>query len=155
MDFRLLEKPYTAIWKRVLLARMVALVWVVFFLNFVAVKLFLYSLVWWFDMPMHFLGGMFLAILSVWLCLRSALSAEIRKHGYFLLIIGFSVLCIGIFWELFELGTNIFITFDRINIRDTASDLFFDLSGGMIGIAYALRKMPRPAVFVENKNTAV
>ncbi len=144
--------PIAQQWKRILLPRAVGMVWVIFFFNFVAGKFFLYSLIWWFDMPMHFLGGVFLALLGVLLFLRFDLVSRFKTGGRFLLLIGVFVLCVGIVWELFEIGMNIFITFDHLNVFDTVSDLFFDLCGGMIGLIYALRKMPK---FVETETSAV
>ena len=134
---------------------MAALVWVVFMFQVIAGRLFWYSLIWWFDMPMHFFGGVFLALLIVWIFLKIRPVLCIRPSPGTLLVLALSVLVVGVLWEVFELALNIYVTFDRINLYDSASDLFFDLAGGMIGIVYALRKAPRLVSDMENKNTGV
>jgi len=151
MIFRL-EKSDILEVKRILLYRIVGIIWVIFILNFIAGKLYLYSLIWWFDMPMHFFGGIFLAFLCIWLFLKFNLIKYVKNRETFLFTIIITVIFIGIFWELFEFGNSVFITFDKLNILDTLSDLFFDLSGGLFGSFYTLRKIQK---FIVNKKIEV
>lgn len=83
----------------------------------------------WFDMPMHFAGGMWLAGFGAWW--------QYRRHGIiprrFLPILGMCLvyaLSIGLLWEVYEAIVS-FLTVGHMNaISDTLSDLFFDILGG-------------------------
>ncbi len=86
------------------------------------------DLLWWFDMPMHFLGGftVFFFCAIVWLPARKWVS-----NGRFLFEAVITTVLIGVLWEALELylyltyGSPGFITLDAI------SDVFFDLAGAL------------------------
>ncbi len=105
--------------------------YVVFFVlgvNLIAHKFFWYSSLWWFDMPMHFFGGVFIGLLGFYL------------FGDKFLKIFLFVLLVGLSWEAFEALIDKNISHNPFNIFDTASDIFFDLSGGLSAIIYLWRK---------------
>lgn len=97
-------------------------------INALAVYFYWYSLLWWFDMPMHFLGGftVFFFCAIVWLPARKWVS-----NGRFLFEAVITTVLIGVLWEALELylyltyGSPGFITLDAI------SDVFFDLAGAL------------------------
>ena len=113
--------------KQDLLKTSLWLVIAIFFLNSMAMKFHWYFTIWWFDMPMHFLGGIFIGLLAL------AFSPRRPVLTAFL-----SVLMIGVLWELFEFSLDTFITYNPHNFLDTFSDLVFDLVGGLTASLYFL-----------------
>ena len=105
---------------------------IVFILNSLAMKFFWYYTVWWFDMPMHFLGGVFISLLAMFL-----LNKKLFKFNYrFIFYTFLSVLLVGVLWEIFEYALEIFVSHQPQIILDTFSDIFFDMAGGLFGIIY-------------------
>lgn len=50
-----------------------------------------------------------------------------------------SVLIVGILWEVFELSVEKLIQFaDLVSLRDSVSDIFYDLAGGILGALIGL-----------------
>lgn len=104
----------------------------------------LYNVFHWYDMPMHFAGGMAMALLAwaTWDMFVRDIKFTVRYPGakriaFVLWLVGFTAI-IGIGWEWFEFG------FDRLvlptlqgwaptqaSIADTMADFFFDLSGAV------------------------
>ncbi|HSE56981.1 MAG TPA: hypothetical protein VLB02_02770 [Candidatus Paceibacterota bacterium] len=123
--------------RKTLVLRALLLVLFIFAVNALAMKFYWYTAMLWFDMPMHFLGGVFLA-LATGVCLsRQLLEKPFRQVLPILLI---SVLCFGVLWELFEYSVQTVIRFAQLaNIPDSFSDLFFDMLGGSIGAIFVYR----------------
>ena len=103
-------------------------------LHVVASRYYLYWTMWWFDIPMHVLGGMWISIMTLWLLVR--LRQEMREKWQavivFLMVIG-----VGVLWELFEAG-YLDIMHEPGYVFDTLSDLLNDLCGGALGYLLAL-----------------
>ena len=122
-----------------------SLILFIFVVNYVAVKFYWYSAIWWFDMPMHFLGGLWLGLAIIWLFSLKELSPPERPFGWagfkliFKIILG--VLFVGILWELFEIFINKSIAQNPFNILDTVSDMCFDLVGGSLSIIYFFKRI--------------
>ena len=99
---------------------------------------FQHDLYWhylWLDIPMHFLGGFWAALVTVWFLRRTPLPLSFMN-----VLVG--VVCISIAWEImewligFQRETNHFV--------DTSIDLAMDLFGGALGFALA-RAVTGPA----------
>ena len=117
-----------------LLIRLVFLILLIFLLNFLAMKFYWYLSIWYFDMPMHFLGGVWLGLASIYLfSLKDGSLKSIFK-------IFFIILLVGIGWEAFEILVNKLTIQDPFNTLDTISDICFDLAGGLFTILYFLRR---------------
>jgi hypothetical protein len=102
-------------------------------------KFYWYSSIWYFDMPMHFLGGIWLGLISIYLFpLKNYSLKSIFK-------IFFIVLLVGVAWEVFEILVNRLTIQDSFNTLDTISDICFDSAGGLFAIFYFLKKV----MFVE------
>ncbi len=90
-----------------------------------------HSLYWhyvWLDVPVHFLGGMWLALAGTWLLLRAGIKAEVPSI--------FSLVVAGaIAWEIFELAAGIPI--EKNFALDTVIDLTMDVAGGIMGYIVA------------------
>ncbi len=125
--------------KRELFRTSFVLLVVVAFLFFVGEAFYLRWTFWWFDVVLHFLGGLCVAMggLSTWLYLSSSTNISNTK----LTLVGLLwALAIGIIWEIFEVHFGITFLSDGIAyVRDTASDLIMDICGGIFGVLYAVR----------------
>lgn len=104
--------------------------------NFIAIKGLWYYIFWYFDMPMHLIGGMTVSFLLVYI-FYSKISSE-EKFPVFRLLI--SVFIIGFVWELYEQIVSVLISHNPQIYLDSISDLFFDLAGGIVGLLYITRK---------------
>lgn len=123
--------------RKKLFKRILYLILFIFIVNFLANKFYWYSSIWYFDMIMHFLGGFWLGLVFLYF-----FSHKFSPHSFnfFLKLIIF-VLFVGIGWEIFELLVDKTITQNSFNILDTSSDIFFDLTGGLISIYYFTKKI--------------
>ncbi len=123
-----------------LVTPLVFLMFFIFLVNLVALKLYWYYSIWYFDMPMHFLGGLWVGLFFLWFFSIESMPflhlvlerVDFKLVSKTLLF----VLLFGVLWELFEFYTNNYIGHDLFNILDTTSDIFFDLSGGLYAILY-------------------
>jgi hypothetical protein len=152
-----------------LLKKIALLVVFIFVANLLASKFYWYFSIWWFDMPMHFVGGVFISLAVLWLyffknpwpnskikstlirlrlgrCVRvrrladsPARSSLVEINPIFLSIL--LVLIISVLWEIFEFSLDKFFAINLLSPIDSLSDLFFDLAGGIIGTVYFLRKV--------------
>jgi asparagine N-glycosylation enzyme membrane subunit Stt3 len=115
------------------------LVAIIFILNSLAMKFYWYFTIWWFDMPMHFLGGVFIGFVSIAAYVKY-FAKEKPSAARIAWTVFFSVLIIGVLWEIFESGVN-FLTVSQQNpILDTWSDIAYDIAGGLFAAFYYLRK---------------
>ena len=116
------------------------LVVAIFLINFLAMRFHWYSAVWWFDMPMHFAGGVFIFLLTFYL-LSKYEKQEIFKDNLIkkLALSLISVLIIGILWEFFEQIVSLSILERPIILLDSLSDMCFDMAGGSFIGLYLFR----------------
>lgn len=108
----------------------------------------LYANIWWFDIPMHILGGAWVAFIFFYYFFykEKILDKNMRFAEIFIFTIGF-VAFIGVMWELWEYLVSYYfsITYSIPNyyefghngesaVFDTIKDLTNDLFGGLIAI---------------------
>jgi hypothetical protein len=105
-------------------------------INFLAIKGLWYYLFWYFDMPMHFLGGVVVMYLLVYL-FYNRISIKKSSNLFYLLV---GVLIVGLGWEVFEYFLLNLYAGQPFNIIDSTSDIFFDLAGGILGLLYIRNK---------------
>ena len=86
-------------------------------------------------MPMHFLGGFWLGLATVWFFKIQSIS------GNSIAKIIFSVFLLGVGWEIFEIIFNNHFAQNPFNAVDTLSDICFDVSGGLCVILYIWKRM--------------
>ena len=116
-------------------------------LHFLATFNYWYWTYTWFDIPMHFLGGVWVAMVYFWINAKvEILNSEFNKFPKWfpdLLFILSFVALVGVFWEFYEYG------FDFLNGKtgmfqgspaDTMMDLLCDLLGGTTVFAIFYRK---------------
>lgn len=113
---------------------LVYLIFIITVAHFIATKLSWYSLIWWFDMPMHFSGGLFLGFVFLYLSKAYKLS-----FNFFFKTIAF-VFILGVSWEIFELYFVNRVAAYPFDPVDTLSDLFFDLFGGLVSFSYFFKR---------------
>ncbi|MBI5400638.1 MAG: hypothetical protein HZB12_00770 [Candidatus Yonathbacteria bacterium] len=99
--------------------------------NWLAESYYWYWRMRWFDMPMHFAGGVWLAGVAMWW----------RYYHHEKLPVSFlqilttclvAALGVGLLWEVFEAELS-FVTAGHINaVPDTLKDLLFDTIGGIV-----------------------
>jgi hypothetical protein len=120
----------TVIDRKTFFKRLAYLIVFIFILNFLAGKLYWYYDIWWFDMPMHTLGGF-------WIGLASLYFFPITDKSFnSILKILLLILLVGIGWEVFEIVFNNVLARMTFNTLDTISDVCFDLAGGTIALLY-------------------
>lgn len=95
---------------------------------------FAYFLYWrfpWYDILMHFLGGVVVGAVYLWV-VRYELPAFFKKYETFLYVFAFSLL-VGVVWEVFEYLVGIDREFTySVRQVDTVIDLIMDVSGGTL-----------------------
>lgn len=136
------------------LSRFIILIFLaIFIFHSMAVYFYLYWVVWWLDIVMHVLGGLWVALLAVWFLYFSGKVNVNNTSLFSALIIVLGIVALGgVFWEFFE------FSFDKIllgkignfiklaglvqlGVSDTMSDLFFDLAGGLLGGLIFLKRI--------------
>ena len=121
--------------KKKLSKRLVYLIFFILLANFLANRFFWYYSIWYFDMIMHFLGGFWIGLASVYLFSHKN---SFQKLVFKILSV---VFLIGVGWEIFEIIVNNITTQTSFDYLDTISDIFFDLSGGALAIFYFYKRM--------------
>jgi hypothetical protein len=97
----------------------------------VALELYLYWKFLWFDIPMHILGGVSVALGY------ALLERRVRRRFSTVIWYVGAVLCVGIAWEMFEYAAGISGVGGESIAVDTAIDLGMDLLGGILGYGIA------------------
>ncbi|MCK5021949.1 MAG: hypothetical protein KAR54_01740 [Candidatus Pacebacteria bacterium] len=118
-------------------------IYVILFFDLMAFKYFFYWRFWWYDIVMHFTGGLWIALLGYYLFFFAGfagLGRKIIKSDSVFWVTFVFVLTIGILWELFEL---IATSFDLpLNyFFDTGLDLIMDMLGWALIYYFFLRKI--------------
>ncbi len=112
--------------RKKLLSNLVLFVVALAIVNALAVQFHWYGLIWWFDMPMHFLGGLtvFYFAALIW---RPALRWV--PTGRFIYECIITTLLIGVLWEALELYLYLHYGSPNFILLDSLSDIGFDLAG--------------------------
>lgn len=97
-------------------------------LNLIAFRYFLYWRLRWFDMPMHFLAGVVVASVVLWVLTFEIPPTSNLTRYRFALVFGVT-LAVGIAWEVFEYAAGI-TRGEPGYWFDTLHDLVMDGVGG-------------------------
>lgn len=107
---------------------------VVLLAHFFALKSYLYWTVEWFDILMHFLGGLLIGLIIISFLNRIHREESLINKKLLIISIILGVLAVGLGWELWEIFVGFTdIVSDRV---DTFVDLVMDLFGGVVAIGY-------------------
>jgi hypothetical protein len=109
-----------------------ALLAVMALLHVGAIIFYIYWSVWWFDIFMHFLGGIAAGLLALWLYSQG----NRRGNEFWAALLG--ALIIGIAWEVYEYAAGVTYALDAYTF-DTATDLVMDLVGALVPVWYVRR----------------
>jgi uncharacterized membrane protein YjdF len=108
--------------------------------NFAAHEYYWYRLIWWFDMMMHFAGGVWLAGVAIWWRGRMIESGAMFSLKMLFIVGVGTAFVIGVLWEGYEVIVGAVIE-GRVNaLTDTLSDLLFDVLGALLTVVMAARR---------------
>jgi hypothetical protein len=113
----------------------------IFIVNAVADYWHLYFYIWWLDIPMHILGGFWVALTS--LAIYYALPERREKDCSSMFVYALSIasaLLIGLIWEVFEFSVDIILSSFVTKSADILKDLGDDLVGGLLGAVLFITK---------------
>ena len=103
-------------------------------LNFFGSLFHWYEIVWWFDMPMHFIGGVCVMYIAVVIFGAAPATEHVGRYLYRCVGVG---IALGLAWEVLEFilykysGGSVFIPLDSL------SDVLFDIAG-IFAAAFAM-----------------
>lgn len=121
-----------------------ALVYFIFFIwgvNAIAEETHLYYLLWWFDIPMHMMGGLWVGLTSLVIYYHTPYTK--RKDRSISFVISYALaatILIGIFWEVFEYSVEHFVKLNDNGLFDTLKDLIDDTIGASIAALIFVKK---------------
>ncbi len=110
--------------------------------HFFAVIFYMYWFYWWSQILVHFLGGLWVGLVFLWL-IFFVFSIPLnfnRQTNFviFLLTSIFFTFIIAVVWEIFEFQIG-FTSYSQDYFFDTVSDLLVGVSGGMLASIWAYR----------------
>ncbi|MHB1118139.1 MAG: hypothetical protein ACYCZ7_01230 [Minisyncoccota bacterium] len=112
---------------------LMVLVVVIAVVNVVAQSYYWYWTMRWFDMPMHFAGGLWVAGVVLWWRFFSGKFAPASfavSSVIFWALLG--AVGVGVLWELYEAGVSYFTVGHVNDMLDTMGDLILDTLGGLV-----------------------
>lgn len=118
-------------------------------LHTVATIYFWYWRFFWFDILMHFLGGLWVALMFFWLLqIVNKSSLEIKTVKKSVLAAVLCAFMVGIFWEIFENVSGVAFVLHQNYVFDTLKDLGMDMLGGFCAGLYAYQVLkPKGGAF--------
>lgn len=99
-------------------------------LHILALKFSLYWMYPWFDIMIHFLGGLFVALSVLWFLFESKYIRLNKSVRNTIFVAGSSIILVGVGWEIFEIFAGIPIEEDFI--LDTTIDLTMGVLGAIV-----------------------
>ncbi len=105
-----------------------------------AIKYYLYWAVWWYDIPVHVIGGAIFGASAIWF-FGSLKERTSRISDSSLIAFSLTaVFIVGVFWEVyeyvFEMAYNPAIGY----ALDTVKDMFMDLGGASVALWFYKRQ---------------
>jgi hypothetical protein len=121
--------------KQQFLAIVLVFIAIIAFLHEGAIYFRLYFQVWWFDVLLHFLGGAWIALASLWIYGFSGIAKSPRKDFFSTFAVALlAVFSVGILWELFEVAIGAPLAANPS--YDVVKDLIMDALGGLVAHAF-------------------
>jgi hypothetical protein len=110
-------------------------------LHAAAVAFLLYWTIWWYDITLHFIGGLWVSLGIVWLAYFSGYLPLCRRSNVRIFAVTLIwTFVVGVAWEVFEylmIGANIWAP--EGYWFDTIGDLLSDIAGGLCGYIIFMR----------------
>ena len=124
---------------------------VIAILHISALELSLYWVFWWFDILVHFLGGLFVVLFALWFFFESKYVRLSKSIKHVVIVSGGSIILVGGGWEIFELLAGVPI--EENFVLDTAIDLSMDVLGAIIsGFVFIKIYLKEPTKINEEEN---
>lgn len=102
---------------------------------------YFYWTLWWFDYLMHFLAGVFIGLITLWVAYRWSIFGGARPGLLRAsLIVFLPVVLIGVAWEVFEYFFGLTEATEEVYALDVAHDLLADLVGGIVAVYVGTKK---------------
>ena len=113
--------------------------------NAFATQFFLYWRLPWLDMLMHFLGGIWIGLVVLWVYYLSGKFKNIPENrrcvSYVYGLAAIVTMVTSVFWELFEFSLDVKVAFNEFNgFYDTASDIIIAVFGALVAARYFVCK---------------
>lgn len=108
-----------------------ALIVCIALLHYFALDRAYYWTVPWYDIMMHFLGGLWVALFSLWVCASGKFSFIPQRISWGKVLV--VVLTVGVLWELYEIVFGLTFVSDPEYWGDTTLDMVMDTAGGLVG----------------------
>ncbi len=110
-------------------------------LEFSALQFNLYWRLWWLDIPMHLLGGVFVSLLLLWFFFFSGYVRVplVSSRVFFLYMIGGAFL-VGTWWEILEASFGVGGGFGGYWF-DTIKDICMDVLGALAAYLFMRRRL--------------
>lgn len=105
-----------------------------------AVTYFLYGFIWWFDIPLHFLGGLWVGLFSLWIFFDDIKKVRVSRSVRVLIVGVVGAFTFGIAWEFFEYFVGITNNTIGNYPLDVIKDLTMDMVGGYVSYLYFIIK---------------
>ncbi|MGI9118480.1 MAG: hypothetical protein ACR2IQ_02940 [Minisyncoccia bacterium] len=132
--------------KRILEVEMGITMAILFLASLGAYFFYWYSTIWFFDMPMHFIGGYFICIALMYVTgyrlhatgYKGEDKDVIKKnnHKYFYLKLILLTFIIGLLWEVYEYVVDLYFGNHLVVLIDSFSDLCFDTAGAITALFF-------------------
>jgi hypothetical protein len=119
-----------------LLKHLVFLMFFIFLANSLALKLHWYSLVWYFDIIMHTLGGLWVGMFFLYVLERNKAKPMNLKLVMKVIL---ATLAVGLIWEAYEFYIYQHLSQNPFDLADTLSDLLCDIIGAVLACVYFLK----------------
>ncbi|MCR4322466.1 MAG: hypothetical protein NUV61_00010, partial [Candidatus Azambacteria bacterium] len=106
-----------------------------------ALYFFWYWSYWWYDIMMHFLAGLWVGGMVLWVYFfsgKTKVPRPIQKSYLYMMALGVTFL-VGLLWELFEFSLDTLIVFQQNDLMDTMMDLGMDTLGALCASFYVAR----------------
>mgnify|MGYP006914907401 FL=1 len=97
-------------------------------IHVIALELFLYWSISWFDIPVHFLGG---SVVALGLFTLHDLRIYVKSRHLRPVPVVFIVLLVALAWEVFEIAAGVPI--EANYVIDTLTDISMGILGGLVG----------------------
>lgn len=96
--------------------------------HYLALQFFLYWRFWWFDLPVHLLGG---AVVALGFITLSVYMQALPRRYFSLAGVILFVILVALLWEYYEIAIGIPI--EANHELDTSLDLLLGVLGGLLG----------------------
>ena len=125
--------------KRLLIISLLLILFIAAF-HFFALKYDWYWTYRWLDIPLHLIGGFWVSLTALWICLEIKHIDNIyeyKKKSLFIMLA--SVLIIAFFWEIFELIFKVTSLHSVGYWQDSVGDIVNGFVGGVIAFLFFIR----------------